>query len=137
MNVKRDPDAILAAWLEEGPGGLPEVTRRAIAVNTRTTNQRRRPIWELQRRPSMNPFARIAVAAIALIALIGGAVYVFGPTGGVGGPPAASPSPTSSPSPRATATPPAARHRHCRARSRSRTKASCTQGGMFRGSTRP
>ena len=32
MTVQRDPDAILAAWLEEGPTGLPEPTRRAIAV---------------------------------------------------------------------------------------------------------
>ena len=33
MTVKRDPDAILAAWLEEGPTALPEPTRRAIAVD--------------------------------------------------------------------------------------------------------
>ena len=32
MNVQRDPDAILAAWLDEGPTRLPEPTRRAIAV---------------------------------------------------------------------------------------------------------
>ncbi len=36
MTVKRDPDAILAAWLHEGPAGLPDATRRAIAVTTRT-----------------------------------------------------------------------------------------------------
>ena len=44
MTVKRDPDAILAAWLEEGPTALPEPTRRAIAVTTRTTTQRRPPL---------------------------------------------------------------------------------------------
>ena len=44
MNVQRDPDAILAAWLDEGPDRLPEATRRAIAVTTRTTHQTRRPI---------------------------------------------------------------------------------------------
>ena len=27
MTVKHDPDAILVAWLEEGPQVLPEVTR--------------------------------------------------------------------------------------------------------------
>ena len=106
MNVQRDPDAILAAWLEEGPTGLPEPTRRAIAVSTRTTNQRRHPIWVPQRRPSMNPFARVAVAAVALVVLIGGAIYAFAPGGGgVGGPPAASATPASSPSVRGSATP--------------------------------
>ena len=39
MTVKRDPDAILAAWLEDGPVALPEPTRRAIAVTTRTTTR--------------------------------------------------------------------------------------------------
>ena len=42
MSLQRDPDAILATWLEEGPNRLPEATRRAIAVNTRTTRQSRR-----------------------------------------------------------------------------------------------
>ena len=51
MTVKRDPDAILAAWLEEGPTGLPEPTRRAIAVSTRTTTRRAAPMWVPRRRP--------------------------------------------------------------------------------------
>jgi hypothetical protein len=111
MNVQRDPDAILAAWLEEGPSALPEPTRRAIAVNTRTTNQRRHPIWMPQRSPTMNPFARIAVAAVAVVAVLGGAIYVFAPGGGVGGGPSATASPSaglspsSSPSPLITAVP--------------------------------
>jgi hypothetical protein len=102
MNVQRDPDAILAAWLEEGPTALPEPTRRSIAVNTRTTHQRRHPIWVPLRRLSMNTYARWAVAAIAVVLAIGGAAYFLAPAGGqVGGLPIASP--TSSP--RATATP--------------------------------
>jgi hypothetical protein len=102
MKVQRDPDAILAAWLEEGPTALPEPIRRSIAVNTRTTNQRRHPIWMPQRRPSMNTFARWAVATIAIVVAVGGAAYLLAPAGGgVGAPPSASP--TSSP--RATATP--------------------------------
>ena len=52
MTVQRDPDAILAAWLEEGPNRLPDATRRAIAVTTRTTHQSRRPMWLPWRYPS-------------------------------------------------------------------------------------
>jgi hypothetical protein len=102
MNAPRDPDAIVAAWLEEGPAALPESTRRAIAVNTRTMNQRRHSIWMPQRRPSMNTYARWAVAAIAIVLAVGGAAYFLTPSGGqVGGPPIASPTT----SPQATATP--------------------------------
>ncbi len=94
MNVQRDRDASLAAWLEEGPNRLPDATRRAIAVQTRTTRQSWRPMWVPWRRPSMNPLARMAAAAIVVVAVIGGAIYALSPGGGVGGPPTPSPSPT-------------------------------------------
>jgi hypothetical protein len=116
MNGQRDPDTILAAWLEEGPNALPEPTKRAIAVNTRTMNQRRHLIWMPQRSPSMNPFLRIAAAAIVIVAVFGGAVYLLAPGGGIGGGPPASaapstapsavPSPSPSAAPAPTATPP-------------------------------
>jgi len=105
MNVQRDPDAILTAWLEEGPTGLPEPTRRAIAVNTRTTNQRRHPIWLPQRRPMMNTYARLAVAVVAIAIAVGGAAYFLTPAGGkIGGLTTASPSLVPSPSARPSAT---------------------------------
>src|SRR4249919_582020 len=107
MTVRRDPDAILAAWLEEGPTALPEPTRRTIAVTTRSTTQRRHPLWMPRGRPLMNTYARWAVAAIAVVLAIGGAAYFLAPAGGqFGGPPNATPSatPTSSPAV-ATATP--------------------------------
>jgi len=54
----------------------------------------------------MNPFARMAIAAVVIAVAIGGAVYVLAPpNSGVGGPLAASPTPTVSPSPRPTPTP--------------------------------
>ena len=99
MTVKRDPDAILAAWLEDGPNRLPEATKRAIAVTTRTTNQRRHPLWVPRGRPLMNTYARWAVAAIAVVLAIGGAAYFLAPAGGqVGGPPNPTPSATTLPS---------------------------------------
>jgi len=105
MNAPRDPDSIIAAWLDEGPTELPESTRRAIAVVTRTNRQTRRAIGVPWRTFRMNPFARIAVAAAVVVVSLGGAIYLFAPGNGVGGLPgsSATPSPNSSatPSPKA------------------------------------
>ena len=110
MTVRRDPDAILAAWLDEGPTGLPDSSRRAIAVNTRTTTQRRRLLWMPWRKPSMNIYARWAVAALAIVVAVGGALYVLAPGGSqVGGPPSQTASPAPSRSAAPTAQPPTAR----------------------------
>ena len=49
----------------------------------------------------MNPFSRVAVAALAVIAIVGGGIYFFSPTGQVAGPspaPTAPPPPTAAPS---------------------------------------
>ena len=85
MTTPREPDAIVTSWLEEGPTELPEYTRRAIAVATRTTTQHRRPMWASWRNQSMNPFSKVALAALALVAIVGG-VYVLAPGAQVGGP---------------------------------------------------
>jgi hypothetical protein len=107
MSAPRDPDAILADWLEEGPTVLPEPTRRAIVVATRTTNRSRRPFWMPQRRVIMNTYARLAVAAVAIVVVLGGAVYLFAPRAGVGGGPPATAAPSATPSaaPSAVASP--------------------------------
>jgi hypothetical protein len=98
MTTPRDPDEILAGWLEEGPTRLPDPTRRAISVATRTTDQKRRSLWAPWRNPLMTSVARFAVAAIAVIAVIGGAVYFTGPGQSAGGTPASpSPSPSTAP----------------------------------------
>ena len=116
MNAPRDLDSIVTAWLEDGPTVLPDQTRRVIAVTTRTMNQRRHPIWMPQRSPTMNSFFRIAAAAVVVVAVLGGAVYLLAPGGGVGGGPSASTAPSPAPSalpslppsasPTPTATPP-------------------------------
>jgi hypothetical protein len=106
MSVQRDPDAILAAWLDEGPTGLPEPSRRAIAVNTRTTTQRRRPLWMPWRKPVMNTYARWAVAALAIVIAVGGAAYLLGPGGSqVGGKPTPNASAPATPAPSRSAVP--------------------------------
>ena len=113
MTIPRDPDAILAAWLEEGPNRLPDATRRAIAVSTRTTRQSRLPVWMPWRAPNMNGMTRLALAAVAVVAVVVGGLFVLRPgtdqPGGVGGPgspvPSASPAPSASPSPSASPAP--------------------------------
>jgi hypothetical protein len=104
MSTPRDPDAILAAWLDEGPHELPEPTRRAIAVATRSSHQTRHAAGLPWRSLPMNPFARIAIAVLALTVVIGGAVYLFRPGNQVGG----GPPPVATASPAAPAAPSAA-----------------------------
>ena len=100
MSAPRDPDTILAAWLEEGPSALPEPTRRAIAVATRTSPQSRWAIGLPWRPFTMNPFARTAVAVLAVVVVVGGAIYLLRPGNQLGtpGPSAiATPTPTTAP----------------------------------------
>ena len=99
MTAPRDPDAILAGWLEEGPIALPDATKRAIAVTTRTTHRSRRPGWMPWRFPNVNAPIRLLVAGAAVLALAIGGMYVLDPgreRSTVGGPPEVSvaPSPT-------------------------------------------
>lgn len=113
MNVQRDPDAILAAWLEEGPYVLPESTRRAIAVSARTTHLSRLRLSLPWRAPNMNGISRLALAAVAVVAVVVGGLFVLRPgtdqPGGVGGPgspvPSASSAPSASPPPSASPAP--------------------------------
>jgi hypothetical protein len=89
MTVRRDPDAIVAAWLEEGPDVLPESTRRAIDVTARTTKQARRLSWLLRWATHMNGMTRLVLAAAAVVAVAVGTLVVLRPgTDGsrVGGP---------------------------------------------------
>jgi len=113
MTIPRDPDLIIAGWLDGGPEHLPQSTRRAIEVTTRTARQVRRPIWVPARSPNMNPIARLLAVAAAVAVAIGGLMLVVSPGGRAAASlppvlpttspplPAASPTPTlrSSPTP--------------------------------------
>ncbi len=107
MTTPRDPDEILAGWLEEGPTRLPDQTRRAISVAIPTTQQRRRGRIAPWRPTSMNPIARTAIATIADVIVVGGAVAVLRPgglTGTAATPPVASPGQSSNTSQQSPAT---------------------------------
>ena len=102
MKALHDPDAIITAWLEDGPLALPDGSRRVVESSIHLTPQRRGPLaWLPWRDPTMNgnPM-RVAVAAIlGLLILAGGGIYLANrSSGGVGAPPVATPSPGPTPS---------------------------------------
>src|SRR5436190_13715034 len=111
MNQRRDPDAIIAMWLEDGPIALPDETRRAISVGLRT-QPRARQMAILRGLPIMIPITRLATAAAIVLAV--GAVSILALSnrgGGPGGVASPSVAPSSSavvstmPSPSVTASP--------------------------------
>jgi hypothetical protein len=105
MSASRDPETVLAAWLDEGPTDLPDATRRAILAALPTTQQARRGPFAPWRLFDMNPTARIVGAAAVLVVAVLGAAYLFSPRSNVGGPlptPSATPTAQASPSPEPT-----------------------------------
>jgi hypothetical protein len=102
MNTPRDPDTIVASWLDEGPTDIPDETRRSIAIAARTSPQAHSPFDRLARRIDMSRFQTLGlVAAVAIVAVVGiVALSAFG--GGqpdVGRQPASSSAASPSPSP--------------------------------------
>jgi hypothetical protein len=113
MNQRRDPDTIIATWLDDGPINLPDETRRAISVGLRTQPRARR--MATLGGSSMLPINRLATAAVMLLAIGALSAFVLSNRGGgPGGTPApsvsaalaATPSPSPSAAPTPTATPP-------------------------------
>lgn len=98
MTPPRDPDEILAAWLDEGPSRLPDQTRRAIVVALPTTTQRRRGIVAPWRFDLMTQTTKVAIGLVAVAVIAVGGLYLLGPGSApsVGG--RTSPSPAASPS---------------------------------------
>lgn len=71
MNLRGDPDVILAAWLDDGPTELPSATRRAISIAVRTTPQARASLGLPARRPLMSRIPALAGAAALIAAGVG------------------------------------------------------------------
>jgi hypothetical protein len=99
MNQLRDPDAIIAAWLEDGPNDISTETRRAIMTGLRVLPRRRTgPLGGIP----MPFFMRVAAAGLAVVALISFAILNL-PNAGPGPGGVASPSPSASVTPTPTA----------------------------------
>ena len=101
MSQPRDPDTIIATWLDDGPIDLPDETRRAISVGLRTQPRARRVA--ILGGSSMSPINRIAAAAAILLAVGGLSVFVLSNRGGGGA--GATPAPSTSAAPSATPIP--------------------------------
>jgi hypothetical protein len=104
MTQQRDIERLLDHWFSDGPDQAPD--RVVDIVTDRIERQSQRPAWRLQWRPTpVNAYAKIAVAAAAVlvVALVGYNLLPAGSTG-VGGP-AATPSPTAAPTTAPTAAP--------------------------------
>ena len=109
MTTQRDPETILAAWLDEGPTDLPDATRRAILTALPTTKQARRGPLAPWRFLQMNTYTRLAAAALVAVVGVGGAFYLLSGSGGVGSQ-GTTPTPTIAPTVPAS-TPPIALYR--------------------------
>ena len=99
MTTPRDPETVVAAWLDEGPTELPEPNRRAITTAIHSITQRRRGFGSPWRDPFMTGYTRLALTAAAVVVAALGGIYLLspGPWGvGIGGP-GPTPTPTSTP----------------------------------------
>lgn len=101
MTQQRDIERLLDLWFSDGPDQAPD--RVLDIVTDRIERRSQRPAWRLQRRPfPVNAYAKLAVAAAAvLIVAVVGYNLLPGRSTGVGGPaPTASPTaaPTAAPS---------------------------------------
>ncbi len=103
MTASRDPDKLIAAFLDEGQTDLPDRVFDAVRSDIQRTRQR--VVIGPWRQPNMNMFARVAVAAAAVVA-VGFAWVNFGPSQvgpGVGAQPTPTPTPSPQPLPDAGA----------------------------------
>ena len=103
MTAPRDPDVLIAAFLDEGQTDLPDRTFDAVRRDIHQTHQR--AVIGPWREPNMSMLARVAIAAVAVLAV--GLVWVnFGPgQPGIGAQPTPTPTPTLTPTPSPTPTP--------------------------------
>jgi hypothetical protein len=103
MTASREPDVLIHAFLEEGQAELPDRAFDAVRRDIHVTRQR--VVIGPWREPDMTMFARVAIAAAAVVA-VGFAWINFGPSqGNVGGVPTSAPTATPSPSPTAQPSP--------------------------------
>jgi hypothetical protein len=99
----RDPDTVVATWLDEGPTDLPEETGHAIVVAARTMPQGRGRFDRLGRAVATMRFDALGlVASVAIVAVVGLAALA---SFRVGGPGASGLPPSVSPAPSATVPP--------------------------------
>ena len=76
MTEHTDIDRLLETWFDDGPTAMPD--RVVTVVADRIGRQGQRHTWLLDRRPKVNLFLKVALAAALGIAVIGGAIFLAG-----------------------------------------------------------
>ncbi len=100
MTARRDPDRLIRTFLDDGPDELPDDSYDAVRAHIDHTRQR--VVIGPWREQQMSNFARIGIAAAAVLAIAVVGVNLLpgqGPGFGQGPPPSPSPTATPSPSP--------------------------------------
>jgi hypothetical protein len=90
MTALRDDDTRIRAYLEDGPSELPD--RSFDAVRFQIDHTRQRVVFGPRRFPRMNTYARLGVAAAAVLVVAVAGIKLLPGLGASGGPPTASPS---------------------------------------------
>jgi len=103
MSTSRDLDRLINAFLAEGQTELPD--RVFDAVRSEIDRTRQRVVIGPWRTPHMNTFAKLAMAAAAVVVVAIVGYNLLPASSGVGGGPAVSPSPSPSPTPRPSPSP--------------------------------
>jgi hypothetical protein len=101
MSTDRDVNRIVRSWLEEGVTTLPDRVLDDVLDRVPATPQRRSS-WPVRRFARMNNFARLAIAAAAVVVVAIVGYNMLPGSRGAGG---LSPTPTPTPSPTPVATP--------------------------------
>lgn len=104
MRTEPESTRIVRSWLKEGRTALPDHILDAVLAELPATHQRR-PIWPSRRIDNMNAYAKLAMAAAAVVVVAIVGINLLPSTRGVGGGPAASPSSAASASPSPSALP--------------------------------
>jgi hypothetical protein len=106
MATEPETTRIVRSWLSEGRTALPDHILDAVLAELPTTHQRR-PLLPMRRIDDMHAFAKLAMAAAAVVVVAIVGINLLPGSNGVGGGPAVTPSPSPSPivSPSPTGTP--------------------------------
>ena len=93
MSSDRDVTRIVRSWLDEGVTALPDRVLDTVLDRVPATPQRR-AWWPARRFPPMNTATRMALAAVAVVALAFFGIRYLLPASNVGGTPTPTPIPT-------------------------------------------
>lgn len=104
MRTEPETARIVRSWLKEGRTALPDHILDAVLAELPATHQRRSP-WPSRRIDDMNAYAKLAMAAAAVVVVAIVGYNLLPGSSGVGGGPVVSPSPSTSVSPSPKTTP--------------------------------